>query len=79
LININSGGNANLFRIPQFLTAPSEERLVQLMLLTNLKNQTEFRYFDIQQRKDGKWVAWFYLEIDKNKIINNALKEDKGR
>ena len=64
----------DLFNIPNFLIAPSEQRLVRLMLLNNLKKSHEFQYFDIQQKKNGKWVAWYYESVDML-VRQKAIKE----
>jgi hypothetical protein len=49
-------------RIPRFLSAPSPQRLEQIMLENNLRKGKEHRYFDITY--DGKrWFVWFYEEI----------------
>lgn len=34
------------------------------MLQTNAKLKGMARYFDISQDKDGRWIAWFYREIE---------------
>lgn len=53
----------NSLRVPIFLTAPTRDELVRLMLQNNLKNGKEYRYFDISF--DGSsWVAWFYSIIE---------------
>lgn len=66
----------NAFRIPQFLQARTEDNLVRAMLMNNLAHGMEFRYFDIQQKKNGQWVAWFYLEVDRMKFM---VEEINGR
>lgn len=75
-MNIN-GGNANVFRVPQFLRAPTPEGLVRLMLLNNIKNGIEFRYFDIQKDQRG-WIAWFNVEVDKNALVKEAMDKNTG-
>lgn len=62
----------NIFRIPNFLQAPSPEKLKELMLLNNLKNDQEFLYFDIQ--KDGSfWIAWFWAHTPpKTEVIKQV-------
>ena len=68
----------DLFNVPNFLVAPSKERLVRLMLLNNIKKSKEFNYFDIQ--KDGaKWVAWYYDTLDhvqKNQVVVDSVAKE---
>lgn len=72
-----SGGYADLFRVPKSITAPTRLGLERLMLLNNLKNQVEFRYFDIQS--DGKrWTAWYYFVVDRNKMLEENLDAVTG-
>lgn len=42
------------------------------MLQTNLKTRMEYRYFDIQFT-NGYWFAWFYQDIDLNKLFEDKL------
>ena len=66
-------GNPIINRVPNFLAASTPKRLERLMLSNNLKHQCEFKYFDI--RLNGtKWYAWFYLEIDLSKKVNEAVR-----
>jgi hypothetical protein len=44
------------------------------MLKNNLKFGMEFRYFDIQFAQ-GKWIAWFNVEISKDQFIEQTLKK----
>lgn len=52
---------ANL--IPNFIRAANPKGLRRLMLLNNAKLGGLVQYFDIQQTLDGKWIAWYYAEI----------------
>ena len=51
----------NQFRSPTFIVAKTAQALARAMLQNNLKHGYEYSYFDIQQAKDGKWYAWFYV------------------
>lgn len=54
----------NAFKVPVFLKATDPDELVKAMLQKNLKDHTEYKYFDIQ--KQGKfWYAWYYKNIEK--------------
>jgi hypothetical protein len=61
----------NSFNIPHFITALSPEGLRRKLLDNNLKNGTEFNYYQIIF--DGKnWVAWYYKEAqEKPKLTKN--------
>lgn len=68
----------NAFVIPQFLSAPTPEGLVRAMLRNNIKFGTQFRYRDIQ--KDGnKWIAWFDMAIDRDKLLEETLTKVKAK
>lgn len=58
--------------IPNYIKAKSEQGLRKLMLQTNLKTRMEYRYFDIQFT-NGYWFAWFYQDIDLNKLFEDKL------
>lgn len=62
--------SANLFRIPQFISAPTKERLARLLLKNNLKHGIEFDYRILKDGND--WVAWFYLELDRKKLFADS-------
>jgi hypothetical protein len=49
--------------IPTFLSAATPEELRRLMLETNIKHSTVFKYFDIKQALDKKWYAWYFIDI----------------
>jgi hypothetical protein len=52
--------------IPSYLTAQSLIGLRRLMFITNAKDGTQYRYFDIQQYDEAekkKWVAWYYRTL----------------
>ena len=52
--------------IPDFIEARTPKGLRALMLETNSKNSTQYKYFDISSyTKNGKarWIAWFYRDI----------------
>jgi hypothetical protein len=63
----------NPSQIPNYLTASSPRGLRRLMLLTNVRLKAFIQYFDIQQTSDGKWVAWFFEDVE---IQDPLLKED---
>lgn len=48
----------NLRRIPHFISASSPRELMRRMLLQNVADGFEYRYFDIQN-VNGEWVAWY--------------------
>lgn len=57
----------NSLRVPMFLTAPSADALVRLMLSNNLKKSKEHNYFDISF--DGSaWFAWYLDVADVKKV-----------
>jgi hypothetical protein len=58
----------NLRRIPHFISASTPRELMRRMLLTNVADGFEYKYFDIQFI-NGQWVAWY------NRILN--LREIK--
>jgi hypothetical protein len=60
-------------RIPHFLSAGSPKGLQRLMLLNNIKDGFEYRYFDIAQDKKGKWIAWYYKVIPIQSIAPAGL------
>ena len=55
-------------RIPNYITARSQQGLRRLMLLKNTKEGKEFHYFDIQ-RVGSEWVAWFYADLSRVPIL----------
>lgn len=60
--------------IAYFVTARTEADLVRAMLLNNQKFQAFIHYFDIQQKKDGSWIAFFYTDI--SKLIELGIIKD---
>ena len=46
-----------------FLRADSAEMLVRLQLETNIQLMGRADYTDIQQADDGKWYAWFLVDV----------------
>lgn len=67
----------NVWHVPQFITARTREDLVRAMLLNNLSQGIEFRYFDIQ--KDGaNWIAWYYVHVpqaEKQRMIVDGFRK----
>ena len=62
---------ANL--IPSYLLASSPQGLRLAMLRNNARMGAFVRYFDIQQW-NGKWIAWFYSDLDSNDEILGGKK-----
>lgn len=60
--------------IPKFITASNPSGLRRRMFRNNGKHHKRFQYFDIQQMRDGNWIAWYYDEID----IEQELKAING-
>ena len=63
-----------LTSIPHFITAASPEELQRLCIKNNLQHAIVFKYFDIQEMKDGRWIAWFFHDLDFNSIVKSDLK-----
>lgn len=59
--------------VPQFISAPDPQGLVQKMLANNILFSMEYRYFDIQF--DGKeWIAWFYKRMEPRLLLAKKSK-----
>jgi hypothetical protein len=67
--------NSNL--VPNFIQAASPKLLRDAMLEKNISLQKQVSYFDIQQTKDGQWIAWYYDHFDMFQLIKQA-KMKKG-
>jgi maltooligosyltrehalose synthase len=62
--------------VPNFIKAPTLERLRLQMYLNNIRLSSWVEYFDIQ--KDGNsWVAFFYEELPLETAANNLPKPKK--
>lgn len=55
-------------RIPVFLEASSKEKLMELMLVMQDINSTNFNY-QTPMLENKKWVVWFFADLNKHKII----------
>ena len=66
---------ANEFRIPQYISAPTKDRLVRILLLNNLEHGIEFDYTIM---RDGEgYTAWFYKTIDKMDLLRKSSEAKK--
>jgi hypothetical protein len=64
--------SGDVFNIPHFLSAEGPQKLLRAMLLNNIKNGTEYKYFDIQF--DGKvWIAFYYKKAKNPRYKVDAL------
>jgi len=52
----------NIFRIPLYLKARSEDDLVRAMLKNNLEKKKEFEYYSIYRTNNGV-IAWYYNTV----------------
>lgn len=68
---------SKLLDVPVFLEASSKRELVHKMVEMNTKARFEFKYFDIQQQHDKKWVAWFYVDGVIHAALIRSIIEDK--
>lgn len=59
---------SSVTRIPSYISARSPLALRRLMLANNLRQGGEVHYFDIQFAQ-GKWWAWFFIEVDKDPTL----------
>lgn len=58
---------------PMFVTASSPELLREEMIAWNIRFGKKFHYFDIQETKDGRWIAWF--ELSESERIQKELND----
>jgi hypothetical protein len=49
---------ANLFSVPNFIKAASPKGLRRFMLQAQIKDKTQYLFFDIQFN-NGYWFAWY--------------------
>lgn len=63
---------ANIWNIPNFISAPTPKGMREAMLKNNLKKGIQFHYFDIQFVK-GSWIAWFNEAIERNGIFETKV------
>ena len=65
---------ASLYTLPNYVIADSPDSLRARMLDINMELGAQVKYQDIQQDKNGKWIAWYYEEarIEFNKIPKQA-------
>lgn len=59
--------------VPNFITSITERGLQKSMLDLALKKDKEYKIINIYQRKDGKFVCWYYETI--NEAIKQEIKE----
>lgn len=56
---MSTAGNSRI--IPHYISAASLRELQRRMILNNMRDAIEYKYFDIQQDiSNQKWVAFFY-------------------
>jgi len=54
-------------RIPHFIVAATLRELQRRMLLTNVRDGMEYRWFDIQfDSSQNLWTAFYYRKIETN-------------
>lgn len=64
--------------IPNFITARTAQGLRRAMLRNNTKHKGFVTYQDIQQLKDGTWIAWFYVSENIEGMTQLAGKDGNG-
>lgn len=64
---------AKIGQIPNFLEAASKKRLRLLMLKTNVRLGGHIKYFDFQQEESGKYICWYYEEVDQHEVTKEQL------
>ena len=57
--------------IPKFISASSPQGLQRKMYKNNVDRQKVFRYFDLQETREGRWIAWYYDAMS----IEDELRE----
>jgi len=66
--------------VPSYIEAGSPKALRLSMIKTNVKDQAQNRYFDIQTYTDRrgrqKWIAWYYKEVDSRAFIEAASEKE---
>jgi hypothetical protein len=58
--------------IPHSVTASTREGLTVACLENSLRDKCWYKYFDIQQVKEGSktvWVAWYYKQFAYSQVI----------
>jgi hypothetical protein len=63
-----------LSEIPHYISAESPERLRSLMLKNNMRLNSWVNYKYIQY-VDGKWYAWYYIDVEKEIILKENEKQ----
>jgi hypothetical protein len=65
---------ANLFSVPNYIKAASPQGLRRFMLQAQIKDKTQYLFFDIQFN-NGYWFAWYRpnptTDTDKIQTMNN--------
>lgn len=64
--------------IPKHLIADSPKGLQRKMMKNNEKYQKLFRYFDIQETNEGKWVCWYYDIMTAEEELQGINKDVNG-
>ena len=70
----NFGANLSLIQV--HLPGKDEEEIERLQWFNNLINQTKYNYSTPVQKKNGKWVVWFYADIREWKDPRELKPED---
>lgn len=68
-------GLGTKYLVPDYITAGSPRGLRLKMFQTNAKFKGMAKYFDIGQTKDGKWIAWFYRELETFEKLESPEQE----
>jgi hypothetical protein len=68
------GTTASPSQVRMFLEATSPQELVRLQLFTNTMLMGRADFTDIQH-VDGKWYAWFLVDISKHPEVLKKLNE----
>jgi len=63
--------------IKRFLVAKSPVELERQQLALNKLFNTSFEY-DIVQAKNGKWYAWFPIDVEVSQSLLNTLRVPRG-
>jgi hypothetical protein len=70
----------NLFHVPLYIKAKTEDDLVKRMIENNVKYKMTFKYFDI--RKNGQnWYAWYLGDATgmiRREVVDGVEKNNRG-
>lgn len=62
---------STIFQVPTYIIANSEDELVDEMTKVNLEAKAYHVFRDIRQKKDGKWIAWYEVDM-RDKLLSKV-------